>query len=69
MKSYLIEAMDGAAEVYLNGQRVGTTPYEFKAQIGERVNLMLKRPGYTDRHEEITLGENKKTFSFSLSKN
>jgi eukaryotic-like serine/threonine-protein kinase len=69
MKSYLIEAVDGAAEVYLNGQKVGTTPYEFKAQIGERVNLLLKRSGYNDRREEITLGENKKTFSFSLSKN
>lgn len=69
LKSYRIESVDGAADVYLNGERVGTTPYEFKAQIGERVNLMLKRAGCTDRHEEITLGENKKTFSYSLSKN
>jgi serine/threonine-protein kinase len=69
LKSYMIEAVDGAADVYLNGQKVGTTPYEFKAQIGDRVSLMLKRSGYVDRREEITLGENKKTFSFSLSKN
>jgi hypothetical protein len=69
MKSYKIEAVDGAADVYLNGQKVGTTPYEFKAQIGDRVNLMLKRAGYSDRQEEITLGDSKKTFSFSLSKN
>jgi eukaryotic-like serine/threonine-protein kinase len=69
LKSYKIEAVDGAADVYLNGQRVGTTPYEFKAQIGDRVNLLLKRAGYNDRQEEITLGESKKTFSYSLSKN
>jgi len=68
LKSYQIDTIEGTADVYLDGQKVGSTPYEIKAQAGQKVDLMLKRDGYVDRHEEFTVGENKKVYTFSMQK-
>jgi hypothetical protein len=67
VKSLRIEAVEGPAEVYLNGQRVGTTPYKLDAPVGERVRLVLKREGFDDRQEEFDVTE-RNVYTFSLNK-
>jgi eukaryotic-like serine/threonine-protein kinase len=66
LKSFQIDAADGRSEVYINGQRVGTTPCQFDARIGDRVDLLLKRDGFVDRREQFTVTENKKVYTFSM---
>jgi serine/threonine-protein kinase len=66
LKSFQIDAADGRSEVFINGQRVGTTPCQFDARIGERVDLLLKRDGFVDRREQFTVTENKKVYTFSM---
>lgn len=67
-KSFQIDAADGTSEVYINGQRIGTTPCQFDAHIGDRVDLLLKRDGFIDRREQFTVTENKKVYTFSMSR-
>lgn len=68
VKPLQIDATEGRAEVYLNGAHVGGTPYELNARVGDRVDLVLKREGYVDRHEEFEVTENRKVYTFSLKK-
>jgi serine/threonine protein kinase len=67
VKSVQIESVEGPAEVYLNGQRVGTTPYKLNAPVGERVRLVLKREGFNDRQEEFDVTE-RNVYTFSMNK-
>jgi serine/threonine-protein kinase len=67
VKSVQIESIEGPAEVYLNGQRVGTTPYKLDAPVGERVRLVLKREGFNDRQEEFDVTE-RNVYTFSMNK-
>lgn len=67
-KSFQIDTSDGRSEVYLNGLRVGTTPYEFHARVGEHVDLLLRRDGFVDRRERFTVTENKRVYTFSMNK-
>jgi serine/threonine protein kinase len=68
LKSFQIDAADGSSEVYINGQRIGTTPCQFDARIGDRVDVLLKREGFVDRREQFTVRENKKVYTFSMSR-
>ncbi|HLG16117.1 MAG TPA: serine/threonine-protein kinase [Blastocatellia bacterium] len=68
LRSFQIDAMEGQAEVFIDGQKVGTTPYEFKAKPGQRIDVVLKREGFQDRHEAFDVTENKKFYTFSLKK-
>lgn len=68
VKPLQIDAIEGRAEVYLNGAHVGSTPYDLNARVGDRVDLVLKREGYVDRHEEFEVTENRKVYTFSLAK-
>jgi serine/threonine-protein kinase len=67
-QSFTVDAVDGRAEVYRNGQRVGTTPYQFQAKSGEELELVLKREGYVDKRVRFTTSENKKMYTFMLEK-
>jgi serine/threonine-protein kinase len=68
-QTYTLATMDGPAEVYRNGQRVGTTPYEFQAKSGEEVFFVLKREGYLDKPAHFTAIENsKKPYTYTLEK-
>jgi eukaryotic-like serine/threonine-protein kinase len=66
LKSFQIDAADGSSEVYINGQRIGSTPCQFDAHIGDKVDLLLKRQGFVDRREQFTVTENKKVYTFSM---
>ena len=67
-RTFTIDAVEGRADVYRNGERVGTTPYGFQAKSGEDLDLVLKREGYLDKTVHLTTSENKKTYMFTLEK-
>lgn len=66
-ETFTVDAMEGRAEVFRNGERVGTTPYRFQAKAGEHVDLVLKREGYQDKAVRLSTSD-KKTYTFMLEK-
>jgi serine/threonine protein kinase len=48
VKTVTVDTMDGAADVFRDGNRVGVTPYRIEARTGEKIELVLRRPGYRD---------------------
>ncbi len=62
-----IEAADGAADVYANGQRVGRTPYRMNARMGDSVQLELRRRGYLDQPVQFDVTE-RKVYSYTLQR-
>ncbi|MBI1763088.1 MAG: serine/threonine protein kinase [Acidobacteria bacterium] len=60
-----IDAVDGRAEVYQAGQRLGTTPHELRARVGESVTLELRRDGAA-RQVEFAVTENRKGYTYSV---
>ncbi len=46
MATVKLDTIGGKAQVYENGQLVGTTPFRHAYPIGTRLRLALKRPGY-----------------------
>ena len=67
-QSFTVDAVEGRADVYRNGQRVGTTPYQFQAKSGEELEFVLKREGYLDKPVRLTTSENKRMYTFMLEK-
>ena len=66
-ETFTVDAMEGRADVFRNGERVGTTPYKFQAKAGEHVDLVLKREGYQDKAVRLSTSD-KKTYTFMLEK-
>ena len=62
-----IQVLDGRAEVFRGGEKLGTTPYPLKARVGERVRLTLRRDGYREEPVDFTVTE-KKSYTFTMSK-
>jgi eukaryotic-like serine/threonine-protein kinase len=62
-----LTTLGGAAEVHRDGVKIGTTPYQIRAKLGERVRLTLKREGHTDEPVDFTVTE-KKVYTFDLKK-
>jgi serine/threonine protein kinase len=67
-ETYTIDAAEGRAEVYISGERVGSTPYQFQARPGEQLRLVLKREGYRDKEVDLSTSENKKMYTFMLER-
>lgn len=66
-ETFTVDATEGRAEVFRNGERVGTTPYKFQAKSGEHIDLVLKREGYQDKPVRLSTSD-KKTYTFMLEK-
>ena len=67
LRSVSIQVMDGEAEVYRGGQKVGVTPYDLEAPLGQQVQLVLKRNGFAEKRVEFSISDNTKEYSFSLA--
>jgi len=67
-ETYTIDAAEGRADVFISGERVGSTPYQFQARPGEQLRLVLKREGYKDKEVDLSTSENKKAYTFMLEK-
>ena len=57
VKSLDIDAVDGPAEVYRNGQDLGETPVHLNERWGQHVSLVLKRSGYSDLPVDFDVDE------------
>jgi serine/threonine-protein kinase len=58
---------EGAADVYRDGVKIGSTPVRFQARIGEWVNLTLKRAGHVDRHERFQVVDGDNEYAYFMS--
>lgn len=56
-KAIVVDTVDGLAQVYREGQLVGTTPYPVRARTGEKVNLTLRREGFADMPVQFEAAE------------
>lgn len=63
-----VDATEGTAEVYRNGEMVGSTPFELEGRENETVNLTLKRKGFEDLDVQIDIRSRKKVNTFSLKR-
>lgn len=61
-----IDTYDGKADVYMEGQHVGQTPYAGNFPVGSKINICLKRQGYQDKVIEFEVGEIDSQYSYSL---
>jgi serine/threonine protein kinase len=67
-QTYTVDVAEGRADVYRNGDLVGTTPYQFQAKSGEQLELVLKREGYLDKPVRLSTSDNKKTYTFMMER-
>lgn len=67
-QTFTLEVAEGQAEVFKNGERIGTTPYQFQAKPGEQVDVVLKRDGFHDKTVQMSLSENKRVYTFAMEK-
>jgi hypothetical protein len=68
VRTVRINTLEGRADVYRDGQMVGTTPYEITAPLGEHVRLTLKRAGYEDELLDFAITENKKEYTITMKR-
>jgi len=65
MKTITVDTLDGTADVYRDGKRVGATPYQVQAAMGKRVDLELRRSGYKSQAVEFDVTE-RTTYSYAM---
>lgn len=68
LRPVLIDVAEGQAAVYENSRQIGTTPYEFQARPGDRVDLVLKAEGFNDLRVTFDVGENRNKYVYPLEK-
>ncbi len=67
-KSIEVYLTEGRADVYRDGQLLGTTPHKLNARIGERIQLTLKRDGYKDEPVDFSVSESKRDYVFRMTR-
>ena len=65
LKHVTVDTMDGVAEVYREGKKVGTTPLEFEAHMGDSVEVILRRKGFKELPVQFEVTE-RREYSFTL---
>jgi serine/threonine protein kinase len=65
LKTIIVDAFGGSANVFKDGQQVGLTPYQFRAAMGDRIELELRRPGYRSQPVRFDVTE-RSTYSYNL---
>jgi hypothetical protein len=66
--SIRIDVLEGSADVYRAGKKVGTTPYQFTGKPGDRIDFTLKRKDSHDLHQTLDIPEKDQPFVFQLEK-
>ena len=61
-----VDVDEGKAQVFRNGQEIGSTPFDLEANDGEKVDLTLKRDGYEDKTVQLEVSSRKQVYTFSL---
>ncbi|HVN04151.1 MAG TPA: serine/threonine-protein kinase [Bryobacteraceae bacterium] len=65
LKTITVDTLDGPADVYQDGKRVGATPYQVQAAMGKRIDLELRRSGYKNQEVEFDVTE-RTTYSYAM---
>jgi serine/threonine-protein kinase len=60
-----IEVTNGRADVYENGERVGSTPYQRRARLGDTLHLQLRRSGAVDQDIDFDVTE-RHVYSYTM---
>ena len=61
-----IDVTGMSADVYRDGQRLGTTPYSLETRIGEHVELTLRQDGYHDETLSFDVMASRRNFTATL---
>jgi len=67
-KTLTIDVAEGRADIYKNGQKLGTTPFNFEAKQGEQLNFVLKNDGFVDKSVDLSVTDNRKVYTFNMEK-
>ena len=62
----IIRVLEGPTDIYINGVRVGVTPYTLDAPIGAEMSILLKRIGCDDFARTLRVEEGMSEFVESL---
>jgi serine/threonine protein kinase len=57
VKIITVDTMNGSAQVVREEMPVGATPFQIKAHMGDRINLILRREGYKDLPVQFEVSE------------
>jgi serine/threonine-protein kinase len=50
----IVQTGDGPADVYLAGQKIGSTPCHLHGPVGQNYELYLRRPGFEQKKVDVT---------------
>jgi serine/threonine protein kinase len=67
LEAVTIDTFEGPAEVWQNGAKLGSTPYKFQLPHGQRVGVVLKRPGFDDLPIAFDVGE-RSSYEYALQR-
>lgn len=65
LKVVTVDTANGQAQVFRDGRLVGTTPYRVTAKDGDKVDLILRRPGFKDLPLEFEPSE-RREYTYTL---
>jgi serine/threonine-protein kinase len=68
LRTVKIDAVGGQAEISINGQKVGTTPYQFQAHVKEQFDVTLHREGFVDKQIRISVSDTTNEYMYTLEK-
>ena len=67
MKSVTVDVLEGSAEVWQDGEKLGTTPYTLQKPFGQTVGLTLKQSGFHDKAVQFDFTE-RTNYSFEMTR-
>ncbi len=66
MRRYTVDVSGGRADVYKDGEKIGSTPYKFKARLGDQIEMNLRREGFEDYPIRMTVSEHKYNYLYTM---
>lgn len=64
-KMVVVDTMNGAADVYRAGKKIGTTPLELQTHMGDSVEVVLHREGFKELPVQFEVTE-RKDYTYTL---
>jgi eukaryotic-like serine/threonine-protein kinase len=67
IKNVTVDVLEGSAEVWQNGQKLGSTPFTLQKPFGQSVTLLLREPGFRDLPVQFDVTE-RTSYSFEMQR-
>ena len=64
----VIDSPTGTADIWIDGAKVGETPWTSEMPVGHEIKMTLRRPGYRDRVEAFQVRELDNAYTYPLHK-